>query len=64
MKKVIRLKYLIPEIRNTCFSIFGWYFIVLRKLTSYHLCFQALTTTNFPFLAFPTFPFLCLLLQL
>ena len=26
--------------------------------TSYHLCFQLLTKTTFPFLVFPTFPFL------
>ena len=64
LKKLIRLKYLILETPYTFFSIFSWYFIVLHTLTSYHLCFQALTTTNFPFLAFPTFPFLCLFLQL
>ena len=57
LKKVIRLKHLMFEISYTFFSIFSWFFI---SLSSYHLCFQVLTITAFPFLVFPTFPFLCL----
>ena len=55
---MIRLKYLIFEKSYTFFSIFSWFFI---SLSSYDLCFQVLTITAFPFLVFPTFPFLCLL---
>ena len=49
LKKLIRLKYLILETPYTFFSIFSWYFSF---------------TQLFIFLAFPTFPFLCLFLQL
>ena len=49
LKKLIRLKYLILETPYTFFSIFSWYFSF---------------TQLFLFLAFPTFPFLCLFLQL
>ena len=57
LKKLIRLKYLIVETPYTFFSIFSWYFIVFTHLTSYRLCFQVLTITTFPFMAFLTFPF-------
>ena len=59
LKKIIRLKYLILETPYTFFSIFSWFFS-FTHLTLYHLCFQVLTTTTFPFLAFPTFPFVFL----
>ena len=62
-KKMIRFKYLIFETTYAFFFIFRWYFSFIH-LTLHHQCFQVLTTTNFPFLAFPTFPFLCLFLQL
>ena len=61
LKKLIRLKYLILETPYTFFSIFSWYFSFTHTQS---LCFQVLATTAFPFLAFPTFPFLCLFLQL
>ena len=64
LKKLIRLKYLIIETPCTFFSIFRWYFIVFTHLTFNHLCYQILTTTTFPFLVCPIFPFLCLFLQL
>ena len=32
-------------------------FYNFTHLTSYRLCFQVITTTTFPFLGFPTFPF-------
>ena len=57
LKKLIRLKYLIVQTPYTFFSIFSWYFIVFTHLTSYRLCFQVLTITTFPFMAFLTFPF-------
>ena len=65
LKKLICLKYLILETPYIFFSLYSvgiLYFYT--HLTSYHLRFQALTTATFPFLAFPTFPFLCLILQL
>ena len=43
---------------HTFFSIFSWYFSFIH-LSSYHLCFQVLRTTTFPFLAFLIFLFLC-----
>ena len=57
MKKVIRLKYLIPEIRNTCFSIFGWYFIVLRKLNFLSPMFPGINNNKLSFFGFSNLPF-------
>ena len=59
LKKIIRLKYFILETPYAFFSIFSWFFS-FTHLTLYHLCFLVLTTTTFPFLAFPTFPFVFL----
>ena len=66
LKKLMRLKYFILETPYTFFFIFSWYFSfkLYTHLTLYHLCFQVLSTKNFPFLASPTFPILCLFLQL
>ena len=62
LRKLIRLEYLIFQTLYTFFSIFSLNFSFTHS-TLYDLCFQVLTTT-FPFLAFSTFSFLCLFLQL
>ena len=49
MCRIVRLKYLILETPYTFFSIFSWYFIVLRTLNFHHnhLCFEVLRITAF-----------------
>ena len=65
LKKIIRLNYLILEAPYIPFSPYSLGILFLHThLTLYHLCFQVLATTTFPLLVFPTFPFLCLFLQL
>ena len=63
LKTMIRLKYLFLETPYTFFSIFSWCFSFTHT-TLYHLFFLVLAITNFHFLAFPIFPFLCFFLHL
>ena len=59
-KKLIHLNHLILETPCAFFFIFISYFIVLHNLTSYHQCFQLLTTKAFPFFGFSNLSFSCL----
>ena len=57
MKKLIRLKYLILEIPNNFFSIFGWFFIGLIKLNFLSPIFSGINNNKFSFFGFSNLPF-------
>ena len=63
LKTLIHLKYLIIEI-TYIFSLCSVSILVLHTLNNLSPRFSGIKNKTFPFLALPTFSFLCLLLQL
>ena len=57
LKKLIRLKYLIPETPYTFFSILGWYFTVLHTFNFLSPMFSGINNNNFSFLGFSNLSF-------